>query len=326
MTKVDKAPTSGVLVNLPSPANRGRSSLTLRELVDAFMIAYTGRDPYMAPRLLWWIERLGGDRLAFSITDEDVDALMGELASEPARRFMGVDADGNPIFKTLGLRTGSTVNRYLACLASLYKWAKQRRISPRGFVSPTRGVDRFPEQPGRVRYLSDEERERLLAVAKTAAWPKFHALVLMAIVTGARHGELLRLRWRDIDIDKGVAYVAETKNGEPRVLPITPPVIRELLRFRRDPDRLVFESRRNPGKPMSTENPWRRALADAKLKNFRFHDLRHSCASYLAQSGASLLEIADVLGHRTTVIVRRYAHLNTDSKQALVQRVLGNIK
>lgn len=323
MTKYEKAPSAGVLVTLPSPANR--NTLTLRELIDAFMSSYAGRDNAIGRRLAWWLDRLG-DRQAFAITDADVDDLVGELAMSQGRTWKGRDADGNHTFKPRGPLSGTTCNRYLTTLGSLYKWAKRRRITPRGFISPTRGIERFPEPPHRVRYLSDEERERLFAVANVSSWPKLYALILMALTTGARKGELLSLRWRDVDIDKGVASVTTSKNGEPRVLPLTQTLVRELLRFRRQPDRLVFESPRIPGKPMSVEMPWRKALIDAKIENFRFHDLRHSCASYLAQSGASLLEIADVLGHRQVSVVRRYAHLSVDSKAALVRRVLGGIR
>ena len=71
--------------------------------------------------------------------------------------------------------------------------------------------------------------------------------------------------------------------------------------------------------------PWKKALEDAQINDFRFHDLRHSCASYLAQSGASLLEIADVLGHKQISVTKRYAHLCIEHKSNLINRVLGGI-
>jgi integrase len=77
---------------------------------------------------------------------------------------------------------------------------------------------------------------------------------------------------------------------------------------------------------MSFESCWSIALREARILNFRFHDLRHCCASYLAQQGASLVELADVLGHRTMAMVKRYAHLSTDSKRRLVNRVLGDLR
>jgi integrase len=87
----------------------------------------------------------------------------------------------------------------------------------------------------------------------------------------------------------------------------------------------VFPTRAQPTTPRNIETCWRQALARAQLRRFRFHDLRHDCASQLARSGASLLQIADVLGHRQLAMVRRYAHLTTASKAALVNKVLGNL-
>jgi integrase len=161
---------------------------------------------------------------------------------------------------------------------------------------------------------------------------------MMAITTGARRGELLGLSWRHVDLERKIAYVNETKNGQPKTLTLTPPVVAELERelaesrgradrFRRDhADTRIFPARWRPTEPWKFELRWRAALAQAKITGFRFHDLRHTCASYLAQNGASLLEIADVMGHRQLAMVKRYAHLTTDSKAKLVNRVLGEIK
>jgi integrase len=149
----------------------------------------------------------------------------------------------------------------------------------------------------------------------------------MAITTGARRGELLALTWAQIDWKRSVARVQLTKNGEPKMLPLVPAVLAELERFRKKRDRtLVFGSKRRPDVAYNFDSAWAGALRRARIERFRFHDLRHTCASYLAQQGASLLEIADVMGHRQLAMVKRYAHLTTDTKARLVNRVLGGIK
>ena len=125
---------------------------------------------------------------------------------------------------------------------------------------------------------------------------KLYLLVLVALTTGARKGELLALRWADIDRERAVAYVRASKNGDRRMLPLTPAVLEELKRFGGAEHALLFGSERRPGKPMQFDAAWQLALKEARIDNFRFHDLRHSCASYLAQQGASLVELADVLG------------------------------
>ena len=151
-----------------------------------------------------------------------------------------------------------------------------------------------------------------------------YLLVLMAITTGARRGELLCLRWNDIDFEKQVAYVNNTKNGEAKALPLTIDVINELQVFNQNDSSLIFGSKIT-SKPYVFYKPWKRAVDEAELIDFRFHDLRHTTASYLAQNGATLLEIADVLGHKQIEVTKRYAHLCIEHKSSLINRVMGGI-
>ena len=124
------------------------------------------------------------------------------------------------------------------------------------------------------------------------------------------------------------------------MLPLTDNVIELLQGLPRPLDgrALLFQPPRKPCKPGKTQKPrdpfkryefrkhWDKAVAAAQLENFRFHDLRHTCASYLAQNGGSLLQIADVLGHKQLEVTKRYSHLCVDNKQELVDRVLGGVK
>ena len=163
-------------------------------------------------------------------------------------------------------------------------------------------------------------------MCRVAPGARLYLLVLMAITTGARRGELLALRWRDLDLERHTACVATSKNGEPRTLVLTSTVLAEIERIRsRRPDDFVFASDRRPGRAMRIESAFRKACALARIENFRFHDTRHTCASYLAQHGASLLEIADTLGHRQLAMVRRYAHLSIESRARLAERVFGQV-
>lgn len=305
----------------------------LAEVAAAYLAAYSGRDESRYHRINSWV-RLLGDRPFQAITPDDVESAMATLTSEPARVYGGKDADGNPIFRKKAIhRSGATLNRYLVALAALYTWARKSRLVPRGFESPTRHVDKHAESRGRVRYLKDDERERLLAAARESSWPRLYLLVLTAMTTGARRGELLSLRWCDVDLERGEARIGEdesdeermTKNGDARTLILLKPVLEELTRFApkdaSTSQALVFRSRLRPSQPFAMGEAWRDAMAAARIKNFRFHDLRHTAASYMAQTGASLLEIADTLGHRQLRMVQRYAHLNTSSRRNLMNRV-----
>jgi integrase len=173
--------------------------------------------------------------------------------------------------------------------------------------------------------LSDSERSRLFKAVRQSSWDKLYLLVLLAITTGARKGELVNLRWADVDLDRQTAYVATTKNGEPKVLPLTDSVVVELSKFKNQEPELIFNSEITTDSPFCFYKQWKKALLSADIENFRFHDLRHTTASYLAQSGATLLEIADVLNHKQIQMTKRYAHLCIDSKAKLINNVLGGI-
>jgi integrase len=300
---------------------------TLAQLVDAYMRAYIGRDDRNRASTLRAWRALLGSRLAFEISDDDVFGGLEQLRAQPARVHVGRDALGRRLHIEKGPRSIATINRYHAALMAVFTWSIKQRLAPRGFENPARKIERTPEKNAVVRFLADTERERLFEACRESTWPRLYLLVLMALTTGARRGELLGLTWGDVDLERAIAHVKTTKNDHPRALPLLPAVLAELRRFASArPEACVFPSRSRLTAPRHFESSWLAAVKRAGIRRFRFHDLRHSCASYLAQNGASLLEIADVMGHRQLAMVKRYAHLTTDSKAKLVNRVLGGIK
>jgi integrase len=115
-------------------------------------------------------------------------------------------------------RSGATINRYLATLSHLFTVAQREwRLVDR---NPVREISKKKEARGRIRFLSDSERDTLLAACSKSDWPALHTLVLLAISTGARRGELVNLKWSDVDLKSARAVVYDTKNGDPRVLPL----------------------------------------------------------------------------------------------------------
>jgi integrase len=304
--------------------------LTIADLVDHYMAAYIGRDPTRTTRLGWWVARIGQLRLD-DVTDDHVHVALEELASTPPRYFAGKDADGRSIYKVKRApRSPATVNRYAASLGAVFTWAIRKRITPKRWVHPCRGLERRQERNERVRFLSTDERERLLQACRESKYRRLHALVLMALTTGARRGELEGLRWCDVDLQRQVAHVGRSKNGDPKTLPLTAAVVEQLKAFQSASGHHVFSSdakgEGKAGKPFNFEQRWQEALRAARLRGVVFHTLRHTCASYLAQSGASLAEIGDLLGHRDLAMTRRYAHLDVSHRARLVNRVLGDLR
>jgi integrase len=310
------------------------AEMTVTEAIDRYMAGYSGRDRSLGSRLAFFEAALGPRPLA-SITDDDVHQLMQALEAGPARRFVGRGADGQALHKARPTpRSPATLNRYRSSFAGLCTWARRQRLVPKDWAHPCRGLPSYSESEGVVRFLDADERTRLLQAAAASSWARLYVLVLMALSTGARRGELMGLRWSEVDLQRRTALIRRTKNGKAKVLPLIPAVVEALEPLRRqdarrfaDPGaRLVFHSPRRPDRPFEFQKAWRAALASARVRSFRFHDLRHSCASWLAQEGASLLEIADVLGHRQLRMTQRYAHLTVASKASLIGRVMGDLR
>jgi integrase len=215
----------------------------------------------------------------------------------------------------------ATVARYLAALSHAFTVA----VKEWGWVddSPLRRVTKPKEPRGRVRFLADEERERLLDACRASDNPYIYPVVVLALSTGARKMEILKLMWRDADFQRQVITLHKTKNGERRVLPLTGhawELIQHHAKVRRIDSPFVFPSR-NGQKGFDIRRAWESVRQQANIPDFRFHDLRHSAASYLAMNGASMAEIAEILGHKTLSMVKRYAHLSEAHTAGVVARM-----
>jgi|RhiMetdeSRZDD1v2_1073273.scaffolds.fasta_scaffold102227_3 integrase len=219
-------------------------------------------------------------------------------------------------------KSNATVNRYLSALSHVLTISvKEWNIL--GY-SPMPNVRKLREPKGRVRFLSDEERELLLQSCKQSHNPYLYTIAVLALSTGARKGELLKLHWKDVDMKRHMLMFRDTKNTETRSVPLTGyalDVLKAHVRVRRIDTPFVFPSPSDCMKPYSINDAWKYAVKRARLVNFRFHDLRHSCASYLAMNGASLLEIGEILGHKTLSMVKRYSHLTEAHTKSVVERM-----
>lgn len=251
--------------------------------------------------LTWWKENLG-DRALVGLTPSAVAAARDLLAARTVRGK---------------LVTGSTVNRYLTALSAVLRVT----VKEYGWISknPVPSVSRLEDSKGRERFLSDAERRNLLVQCDASPFPALGPFVRVALATGARRGELLQLQWAGVDVDRRTVRFLDTKNGESRTVPLARTAVDDLRRWRLKCGRVagnVF-----PYKTDQLEKPWQAARAAAGVENLRFHDLRHSAASYLAMSGATLMDIAAILGHKTLTMVKRYSHLSEQHTTAAVDRM-----
>ena len=167
-----------------------------------------------------------------------------------------------------------------------------------------------------VRWLSDDERAALLAGCKASESPDLYPFVLFALTTGARKGEIAALEWTQVDVTRRWATFPRTKNGDARGVPLTTTLC-ALLKDRKRTAARVF--------PVDITKAWHTAVDRAGIVNFRFHDLRHSCASALVQNGANLAEVATLLGHKGLAMTLRYSHVGNAGTSRLVDRVMGDV-
>ncbi len=282
---------------------------TVADLVDRYLESeLSSISPHEAEQrrrqLRWWKAKFGCYRVG--------DFTPSRIAEGRERLLKGEGLSGRRI-------TPATCNRYLAALSHAFTIAVQEWEWLQH--NPVRNVRRRPEPRGRVRFLSEEERHRLL-VACQATDGRLYALVVAAVSTGARSGELLSLRWPDVDLVAGRAVFHHTKNGERRSVPLTGPALAILQRrscVRRLDTNHVFAGSR--GMATFPRKHWLKALERAGIADFRFHDLRHTAASYLAMNGATLAKIAEILGHKTLAMVKRYAHLTEQHTARVVERM-----
>jgi integrase len=218
-------------------------------------------------------------------------------------------------------------NRVIAVVSKMFSLAQRWGMRD---TNPCKGVERNYEAK-RKRYLSGEELARLTAAL--TEHPDKHAANVMRVLllTGARRGEVLAMRWADIDLGAGTWTKpgSTTKQKTDHVVPLSGPA-RQLLSEIRDEQtgkhrqplgEYVFPGNGSTEHIVNVKRAWRRICKAAGIEGLRIHDLRHSFASQLASGGASLPLIGALLGHSNPTTTHRYSHLFDDPQRAAVERV-----
>jgi integrase len=214
-------------------------------------------------------------------------------------------------------KSNQTVNLELACLKAIFSKAM---IWKKATENPVKQVKMLRVSNTRVRFLDEKEEIRLLAECQA----HLQDLVVTALQTGFRRNELLSLRPEDVDVVLGLVSVRAgyAKNGEGRTVPMTDS-LREVLR------RLVQEAEANGssylfrnchGEPYrSIRTGFEHAVQRAGIKDFHFHDLRHTFASRLVMAGVDIRTVQELMGHKTIAMTLRYSHLSPDHKRKAME-------
>lgn len=261
--------------------------------------------------LKYWRDVFGADLLS-EVTPQRIKKEREKLLGAPTRYKTRATGDVKIDAKReMGKRGGPTVNRYLATLSACFSYGvKTLQWIER---NPCERVAKSREEPGRVRFLSEDELKRLLDACRPHA--DLYLAVVLSLTTGGRQSEIMSVKWSQIDFKRRLITLNQgtTKNTDARALPLAGEaytLLHERSKVRSLTDDRVFPPIVEKANSRSLRETWVRVLKAAEITDFRWHDLRHTAASYLAMSGVSLVEIAKVLGHRTLAMVARYAHLD----------------
>lgn len=258
-----------------------------KELADAYII---------------WAER----QRCFGSKIYLIKQLVNKFGNLPLRRFSTMLVEQ---YQTERMQNGNkpaTVNRFLATLKHMFTKAVDWNMVEENTLKGIRKVKLLQENNKRLRFLSEEECNRLLDSCDSHLKP----IVLTAMNTGMRKAEILNLHWDQVDLKHGFILLDITKNGERRELPINDP-LREMLQgqMRRLDAPVVFYDPKSGQPYKDIKHSFTSACRRAGIKDFHFHDLRHTFASHMVMGGVDLATIKDLLGHKTLSMTLRYAHL-----------------
>ncbi len=256
-------------------------------------VQHRSHNSYIDPSLTLWEQHLGPQTPLAKVGSPQVEDFKLKRAQKVSR---------------------STTDKDLAVLKAFFNWCIAHRLA---VSNPARRVKLFHEDNSRLRYLTREEYDRLIEVARTIVTsPYLEEKIILAVHTGLRRGSLFNLRWDQVDLANNVIRIPRTKSGRPLSLPLNATALKTLqtLQEARTPESpYVFPHRSGPnaGEPVQDiKNGFHTALELADIEDFTWHDLRHTFASWLMMRGASLRSVAELLGHQSMKMTMRYAHLS----------------
>lgn len=260
-----------------------RLSMTLEEAVQRYLaevsIYHKGHDVERY-RLLSLLKRLGHTRSLAAITSRDI-----------------------AILKTHRLQRVSpgAVRRELNLLSSLFETAKNE-WGENNLSNPVRAVKRPTDSAARDRRLTPAERHGLLSEAAKLENSQIHLAILIALETAMRQGEILKLRWDDVDVDRGVISIRDAKNGHNRKVVISDRLAEHLAIIKRIDNALFSVS------ASGLQQAFRKLTRQLQMHDLRFHDLRHEAISAFFELGLTVPEVQLMSGHRTLDQLMRYSH------------------
>jgi len=257
----------------------------------------------LADRYLQWID---GRHRSASTKAYRINEMVSQFGNLPLRRFNTLIAEQYQTdLINRGLKPAS-INKNISILKAMFRKAVEWEMVEEETLKRVRMVKLLPENNRRLRYLSKEECQSLVNACDSHLKP----IVVTALNTGMRKGEILNLKWDNVDLQHGFILLDRTKNGERREIPINSTLRATLQTLTRRLDIPYVFYDPATGKPyQDIKRSFKTALRRSKIHDFKFHDLRHTFASHLVMAGVDLTTVKELLGHRSLTMTLRYAHL-----------------
>ena len=327
-----RRPTIGRFPSWSTTAARAKAK-ELRRLVDV------GGDPRgdveadrQAPTVNDLIDRFAEEHLPRKRPGTALNyKILSEKHVRPALKHLKVAdvtfEDIDRLLRKISKSAPYAANRTHAVLSRMFNLAIRWGMRA---DNPCKGIEKNPESK-RKRYLRGDELSRLIKALAADPDRRAANIVRMLLLTGARRGEVMSMRWADVDLKTGTwsKPAASTKQAEDHEVPLSAParqLLSEIAAKQKKPlGTYVFPSDGKTGHVVEIKRAWRTICKTAGITGLRVHDLRHSFASQLASSGASLPLIGALLGHSNPTTTHRYAHLFDDPQRAAVERVAAII-
>jgi site-specific recombinase XerD len=283
------------------PEKLRQATVSFTELCDdtsAYIRANYSRPQHDLGRLET-IREWFGSRAAESITSKEVKAALAGIRANSA----------------------SSYNHHHTLISLVYRLAIE---NDKANINPARGIRRKKENNSRVRFLTPEEEQKLReAIRSNPAWCGHEPELTLALNTGLRSSSMYRdLLWKNVDLPARIATVPQTKNGHPVHIPLNADAMKALMIFRSRGDGTGVVVRNQGGEPLRYNAFWFvPAVRGAGIRDYKWHDNRHTYASRLRQKGVPLGNIAELLGHKGLAMTRRYAHLSISNLHEAVARI-----
>ncbi|WP_321808874.1 site-specific integrase [Burkholderia sp. BCC1993] len=273
---------------VPPPAPR--RDLTVREAIERYAKEVTPHKKSAHTEMgviRRWLRHPLADRLLYSIRGADLTAYMNQRLAQ-------------------GIKI-ATIRTEIAFISHLYEVARAD-WGYEDVVNPRKAMRRMKQGNVRDRRLRSGEYAKIIDWCERTGDHLLKVAVIVAVETAMRRGEISTLTWQNLDLDGQLAYLPDTKNGEPRTVPLSSVAVAALRTLPRNPDRYVFDILKG-----SIARRFKKARIACGMEDFTFHDFRHEAVSRLFEKGFNMVEARTISGHKTLQMLNRYTHLDPRS-------------